>query len=183
MSGSFAPTAYLNTIYPNLEYISPDANDIKNKMYAYFPYYKEFATITKYSNATNNNDGSTIPLFRKFQTNSFGTTNCNIIDYVYNGKINSCTPQMVSNFNDCNSDPNYFGYSIYGNCMNYYWWGQQNILGKVIDSGIFAVDSNINSFINPSSCGSSWANTSCRQNLYAYANRSTVGQKIVFMIR
>ncbi len=169
-----------------------DPNDIKNTRLTRWPAYTEYSikSVIDLHGATY--DDSLVPYFAKYTTGRFGEVEVDMIGFYLNKndyQSGRAKNEYVS-FNGVpwgeafSGDPYHNSYRWFDtNTTMYNYWGQSEIWGHLITTNIFRIASTVTGYGRPGSCGTGWANNSCRLAKSVWLNRNTIKQKAIFMVR
>jgi hypothetical protein len=168
-----------------------DPNNAQNTRITTWPTYTEYSVLSIVDTHGATNDASVTPLFQKYNTGSFGAVNVDQFSFLLNpsdyqgGKASDS--QVMFNgvpWGDSHSHDYYQGYRWFNqNDMTYYFWGQSSIWGHLVNTNLYRIASTETGYARTGTCGASWAQNDCRLAMSAWVNRSTIKQKIVFMVR
>lgn len=179
--------------YPTAEAGIPnlDPNDIKNTRLTDWPKFTEYGVRNVVDLHGAVSDDSVATGFTKDNTGSFGEVQVDMMSFYLNKTDyqNGRASDDYVKFNgvpwgDSHDHASYYGYRWFDSQnVTYNWWGQADIWGHLIDSGIFRISSNYTGYARPGSCGTGWATNACREAKTAWVNRNTIKHKAVFMVR
>jgi len=159
-----------------------------------WPEYTEWSAKSVYSK--DYSDGTTTSRFWKWNTGYWGRVQANLLYAAYVDQNNTqdgrFDPAMADNFEEARNtmyaydrvDHWYYSYRWFNvSTVNWYWWGQWTLMGKVVQTDIFNTSSSRSNWISTYGCGAGWNRTSCRTGKQAHIQRANHNAKLVIMVR